>query len=112
MAKLLGSQAGILRKVRAASSKVLEDGRDVIVDAMHVLPEHRLRQISIAPPDIRIKYVVIDRPRADKLRDAGWRAGRGIVEKYDDLFPAQVARKSSRSRSVRIHEIWGKLRRY
>jgi hypothetical protein len=56
-----------------------------------ILPEHRLRQIAIAPPDIRIKYVVIDRPLADKLRDAGWRIGRGIVEKYDGLFPAQVA---------------------
>ena len=33
-----GSQAGIFHKVRAASSKVLEDGRDVIVDAMHILP--------------------------------------------------------------------------
>jgi hypothetical protein len=86
-----GSQAGIFHKVRAASSKVLEDGRDVIVDAMHILPEHRLRQIAIAPPDIRIKYVVIDRPLADKLRDAGWRAGRGIVERYDEIFPAQVA---------------------
>jgi len=86
-----GSQTGIFHKVRAASSKVLEEGRDVIVDAMHILPEHRLRQIAIAPPDIRIKYVVIDRPLADKLRDAGWRTGRGIVEKYDELFPAQVA---------------------
>lgn len=86
-----GSQVGIFHKVRAASSKVLEDGRDVIVDAMHILPEHRRRQISIAPPDIRIKYVVIDRPLADKLRDAGWRAGRGIVEKYDELFPTHVA---------------------
>ena len=61
-----GSQAGIFHKVRAASSKVLEDGRDVIVDAMHILPEHRLRQIAIAPPDIRIKYVVIDRPGCRK----------------------------------------------
>jgi hypothetical protein len=58
---------------------------------MHLLSEHRLRQIAIAPPDIRIKYVLIDRPLADKLRDAGWRTGRGIVEKYDELFPAQVA---------------------
>ena len=32
-----GSQAGLFHKVRAASSNVLEDGRDVIVDAMHIL---------------------------------------------------------------------------
>jgi predicted kinase len=85
-----GSQAGIFHRVRAASSKILEEGRDVIVDAMHVEAEHRLRQISIAPPDVGIRYVIIDRPRAEKLRDAGWRAGRGIVEKYDDIFPVKV----------------------
>jgi hypothetical protein len=86
-----GSQAGIFRRVRASSAKILEEGRDVIVDAMHIEPEHRLRQISIAPPDVGIRYVIIDRPLADKLRDAGWRTGRGIVEKYDEVFPAKVA---------------------
>ncbi len=86
-----GSQAGIFHRVRSASSKILEEGRDVIVDAMHIEAEHRNRQTSLAPPDIGIKYVIIDRPLADKLRDAGWRAGRGIVEKYDELFSVKVA---------------------
>jgi predicted kinase len=86
-----GSQAGIFHRVRAGSSRILEAGRDVIVDAMHMEAEHRLRQISTAPPDIGIKYVVIDRPLADKQRDAGWRAGRDIIERYDQQFPAQVA---------------------
>jgi len=66
-----GSQASIFHRVRSASSKVLEKGRDVIVDAMHIESEHRLRQISIAPPDVRIKYVIIDGPLTDKLRDPG-----------------------------------------
>jgi hypothetical protein len=86
-----GSQAGIFHRVRADSSRILEAGRDVIVDAMHIEAEHRLAQISTAPPDIGIKYVVIDRPLADKQRDAGWRAGRDIIERYDLQFPAQVA---------------------
>jgi predicted kinase len=86
-----GSQAGIFHQVRTASAKILEEGRDVIVDAMHIEAEHRLRQISIAPPDVGIRYVIIDRPLADKVRDAGWRAGRGIVEKYDEVFPSKVA---------------------
>lgn len=58
---------------------------------MHIEPEHRLRQISIAPPDIGIRYVIIDRPLADKLRDAGWRTEKGLVEKYHRLFPERVA---------------------
>jgi len=88
--KTPGSQAGIFHRVRAASSKILEEGRDVVIDAMHIEPEHRLRQISIAPPDVGIRYVIIDRPLTDKLRDAGWRAGRNIVEKYDQVFPSKV----------------------
>jgi hypothetical protein len=86
-----GSQTGIFHRVRAASSKILEEGRDVVVDAMHIEVERRLRQVSIAPPDVGIRYVIIDRPLADKLRDAGWRAGRGIVERYDQVFPSKVA---------------------
>jgi hypothetical protein len=86
-----GSQAGIFHRVRTTSSKVLEEGRDVIVDAMHIEAEHRLRQISIAPPDGVIMYVIIDRPLAVKLWVGGWGAGRGIVEKYDAVFPVKVA---------------------
>jgi hypothetical protein len=85
-----GSQASIFTKVRTASARILENGGDVIVDAMHIEAEHRLAQISIAPPDIAIKYVIIDRPLAAKIRDAGWRAGRNIVERYDKMFPDHV----------------------
>jgi hypothetical protein len=70
---------------------VLGEGRDVIVDAMHIDPEHRLRQLSIVPPDVKIRYVVIDRPLAEKQRDAVCRDGRGLIEKYDRVFAAQVA---------------------
>jgi hypothetical protein len=69
----------------------VKKGRDVIVDAMHVEVEDRKRQSRIAPPDIGIRYVIIDRPIEEKLRDAGWRAGRGIVEQYHETFPLKVA---------------------
>jgi hypothetical protein len=81
----------IFNRVRAGSSRVLGEGRDVIVDAMHIDPEHRLRQLSIVPPDVTIRYVVIDRPLAEKQRDAVCRDGRGLIEKYDRLFAARVA---------------------
>jgi hypothetical protein len=62
----------------------------VIVDAMHVDADDRMRQSMVAPPDVRIRYVIIDRPLADKLKDAGWRAGRGLVERYHESFPTKV----------------------
>jgi predicted kinase len=86
-----GDQFAVFHRVRAGSSRILGAGRDVIVDAMHIDPEHRLRQLSIAPPDVKIRYVIIDRPLAEKNRDAGWRADKGLVEKYDRLFASQVA---------------------
>ena len=89
--ELSGDQSAVFYRVRAGSSQILSAGRDVIVDAMHIDPEHRLRQLSIAPPDVKIRYVIIDRLLTDKQRDAGWRAEKGLVEKYDRLFELQVA---------------------
>jgi hypothetical protein len=42
-----GDQSGIFRHVRATSARILSDGRDVIIDAMHVEPEHRKRQVAV-----------------------------------------------------------------
>ena len=57
---------------------------------MHVELKNRLRQVAITPPDVAVRYAVIDRPLAEKQRDAGWRAGKGIVERYHQEFSEQV----------------------
>jgi predicted kinase len=85
-----GDQSGIFRHVRANSARILSKGRDVIVDAMHVEPQHRKRQAATAPPDIQVRYVIIDRPLEEKQRDGGWRLENGLVDKYDRLFATQV----------------------
>jgi len=90
-AEVPGDQSGVFRHVRMRSTHVLSKGNDVIVDAMHVEADDRMRQSKVAPPDVRIRYVIIDRPLADKLKDAGWRAGRGLVERYHESFPTKVA---------------------
>jgi hypothetical protein len=90
-AELPGDQSGVFRHVRMRSTHVLSKGNDVIVDAVHVEADDRMRQSMVAPPDVRIRYVIIDRPLADKLKDAGWRAGRGLVERYHESFPTKVA---------------------
>lgn len=88
--ELPGDQTDIFHRVRSRSSRILREGRDVIVDAMHVEPEHRIRQVSIAPPDLNIRYVIIDRPLEEKQRDAGWRAKKGTVEQYHKTFATQL----------------------
>ncbi|MGY0575904.1 AAA family ATPase [Bradyrhizobium sp. RDM12] len=81
-----GAQSEIFHEVRMRSAKVLGSGRSVIVDAMHIERDDRLRQLAIAPADVSKKYALIDRPLADKQRDAGWRGDKGLVEKYHKLF--------------------------
>jgi predicted kinase len=81
-----GSQSEIFHEVRTRSSKVLREGRSVIVDAMHIEPEDRLRQLAVAPADLNIKYAIIDRPLSEKQRDGDWREKAGLVDKYRRLF--------------------------
>lgn len=81
-----GAQSEIFHEVRMRSAKVLGSGRSVIVDAMHIEADDRLRQLAIAPADVQKRYALIDRPLADKQRDGGWREQKGLVDKYHRLF--------------------------
>lgn len=69
----------------------LAQGDNVVIDAMNLELAHRMRQISIMPRDLLVRYVVIDRPLESKQRDAGWRAEKGIVERYHGRFQECVA---------------------
>jgi predicted kinase len=89
-AEVPGDQSGVFRHVRMRSTQVLSKGNDVIVDAMHVDAEDRTRQSAVAPPDVRVRYVIIDRPLDEKRRDGGWRLEKGLVDKYDRLFAHQI----------------------
>ena len=66
------------------------EGRDVILDARHLKAEQRKRQALLAPPDIDVRYVIIDRPLAEKQKDAGSPGGRGIVELDHAQFAATL----------------------
>jgi predicted kinase len=81
-----GDQSVVFREVRSQARRLLSRGMDVIVDATHLKGEHRQRQAKMAPPDLPVRYVVINRPLADKQRDAGWREAKGIVESHDREF--------------------------
>ncbi len=80
---------------------------------MHVEPEHRKLQAAIVPPDIRVRYVIIDRPLEEKQRDAGWRKEKGLVEKYDRMFADQVttALSGDDGPNVEIVDLRGQLTR-
>lgn len=79
-------QAIVFREVRDRARKHLAQGESVIINSMNLQPEHPLRQTSVMPRDLDVHYVIIDRPLAEKQRDAGWRAEKGLVEKYHKQF--------------------------
>jgi predicted kinase len=85
-----GDQSVVFRHVRSEAGRLLANGRDVIVDATHIREEHRLRQAGIVPPDMSVHYMIIDRPLTAKVRDAGWRAKKGIVEDHHEGFETAV----------------------
>lgn len=51
----------------------LRHGIPAVVDATNLRKKDRLAVAGLAPPDGMIRYIVLDRPMADKYRDGGWR---------------------------------------
>lgn len=56
----------------------LDSGLPVIVDATNLRRSDRLAIVAMAPPMAGVRYVVIDRPLAEKMRNGGWRLGVNI----------------------------------
>lgn len=105
--EIRGGQSEIFHEVRTRSAKVLGNGRSVVVDAMHIEPDDRLRQLAITPIDVQKKYVLIDRPLPDKQRDGGWRGQKGLVDKYHRLFAdhAEAARAGDGRTDVEVVDL-------
>lgn len=51
----------------------LDSGLPVCIDATNLRRRDRLACVALAPAGTTVRYVVIDRPLTDKVRDGGWR---------------------------------------
>lgn len=73
-------------------------GLPTVVDATNVRRRDRMAVTSLAPPEGRVRYVVIDRPMAEKRRDAGWRAEvknpdgspNDVIGRHDQVFKSNL----------------------
>ena len=63
----------IFAEVGRRVKRLLASGRGAVVDAMHLRPHERAASRNLAPKWVPVRYIVIDRPLADKIRDGGWR---------------------------------------
>lgn len=69
----------------------LNRGLPVVYDATNLSARERRAMIDLLPPGHPVRYVIVDRPLADKLRDGGWRLevrcdGETLVERHHRAF--------------------------
>lgn len=89
---MAGSQERVFETLRARVKGRLAAGRSAVVDATNLHQRDRLANALIAPVDIAVEYVVIDRPAEEKHRDAGWRATKpNLIDNHSQLFARELA---------------------
>lgn len=87
-----GDRNEVMRVLVARARDRLARGLPVVLDATHLARRDRLNSAALVPPHHPVRYVLIDRPLEEKLRDAGWRAdvvldpetGASLVEVHDE----------------------------
>jgi hypothetical protein len=87
-----GDQGPVFERLRAEVVARLSVGRTVVIDATNLKREDRLSNVLLAPPDIPVEYVVIDRSMDEKPATAGWRSERpGLLETHAQLFERELS---------------------
>lgn len=67
----------------------LDSGLPVTIDATNLRRRDRLACVALAPQGAGVRYVVIDRPLAEKLRDRAWRPEE-LVRKHHERMQSVV----------------------
>jgi predicted kinase len=70
-----------------------------VVDATNLRKKDRMSLVSLVPKEAKIRYIVVDRPLEEKLRDGGWRLDvkfpqkdgtvLTLIEKHHQTFKSQ-----------------------
>lgn len=81
----------VFSALHAMTRDRLAYGLPTVIDATNLRRKNRLSCVSCAPIDGSVRYVVIDRPLKEKLRDADWRTEvPGLIERHDQTFRSQL----------------------
>ena len=84
----------VFAEVQRRASALLSSGRNAVIDATQLRAFERAASRSVAPSWVPVRYVVIDRPMEEKIRDGGWRleAENGkLIEMHARMFAANLA---------------------
>lgn len=82
----------VFAAVHALISARISRGLPAVVDATNIRRKDRLAIVGLAPADAAVRYIVIDRPMAEKRATAGWRAELPIdlLAKHDQTFHSNL----------------------
>lgn len=67
----------------------LDSGLPVTIDATNLRRRDRLACVALAPLEAGVRYVVVDRPLDEKLRDRGWRPEE-LVRKHHERMQSSL----------------------
>lgn len=72
----------------------ISNGLPVVVDATNIRTKDRRAIVSLTREDAAVRYIVIDRPLADKRASGGWRndlpGGFDLIGKHDQTFRSNL----------------------
>jgi hypothetical protein len=81
----------VFERLRSDVRMRLTSGRRAVIDATHIKAADRINNARLAPADIPVEYVVIDRPMEEKVATGGWRLERnGLLESHATTFAANI----------------------
>lgn len=83
--------AQVFAALRAMAKARIDNGLDVIIDATNIKRADRMSIIEATKP-YKIRYIVIDRPLAEKQASGGWRNNLSIdlIGKHHESFQSQL----------------------
>lgn len=89
----------VFHAVHKLAKARLDCGLPVTIDATNLRRKDRLACVALAPAGVGVRYVVCNRPMAEKVRDAGWRAG-VLMNNGDTLLEAHEQRFKSQLQDI------------
>jgi predicted kinase len=84
--------------VRRVIRARIKSGLPCTVDATHIRDKDRIDTAELAGGICPVRYIVLDRPLPDKLRDGGWRLdvtfqdGSNLIQRHDQIFRSNIKR--------------------
>lgn len=86
----------VFEAIRNIATVRLRHGLPVTIDATNIRTKDRVMMVELAGGICPVRYVVVDRPLAEKIATGGWRLnvtfadGQTLIERHDQTFRSNI----------------------